>query len=69
MPPLYNFSCPICKSKSSRIMSWKELEKNKKKKKHSLKCSDPKCEGRLVKMPSTFGFNLKGSGWHKGGYN
>ncbi len=60
--PLFDFYCSNCKTTEEKlIITSNDLQKVQ----EGLQCTI--CKSKLIKMPSKFGFDLKGAGWYKSG--
>lgn len=56
--PLYEYLCQSCKKQHEIMQKMSEAPKKK--------C--PECGGKMSKLISSSGFQLKGSGWYKTDY-
>jgi putative FmdB family regulatory protein len=56
--PIFDYECTNCSNKEEIVtLNFSDSE--------GLKCS--KCGSPLIKLPSRFGFDLKGNGWYNPG--
>jgi putative FmdB family regulatory protein len=58
--PIYEYQCAKC-GKVHEI--WQKITEDPVK-----KCPDAKCKGKVERIISAVGFELKGGGWYKDGY-
>ena len=61
MPPIYEYKCSTCESKTTLLRRVDERD-------DEVKCNAADCSGLAEKVISITSFHLKGGGWADSGY-